>query len=100
MHFTAVLRKVGIPDFPAYDLDLNVQKQFWNNRFKAEFSARQILKRSRWHSIMEQDDVRTDWLNQWETRVFALTLTYNFGNQKTRNIKEASLSEEKKPDVA
>ncbi|MEO2129321.1 MAG: outer membrane beta-barrel family protein [Christiangramia sp.] len=81
--------------FPAYDLDLNVQKQFWNNRLKAEFSARQILKRSRWHSIMEQDDVRTDWLNQWETRVFALTLTYNFGNQKTRDIKEASLSEEK-----
>ncbi|AVR44687.1 hypothetical protein C7S20_05080 [Christiangramia fulva] len=79
----------------SYDFSLSGKKQFWQNRLQLEAGCQNIFKKAYWHSVTRQDEVVTGWVNRWETRQFSIKLTYNFGMQKTKNIKDASISEEK-----
>lgn len=81
---------------PSYDMSFRVKKFFLNEKLRLLVRADNIFKTSRWRSITEQDNVRTDWTNRWETRKFTLSLTYNFGSGKKKRVKAIDLRDEQR----
>ncbi len=81
---------------PSYDMSFRVKKFFFNEKLRLLVRADNIFKTSRWRSITEQDNVRTDWTNRWETRKFTLSLTYNFGSGKKKRVKAIDLRDEQR----
>ena len=79
---------------PSYDTSLGLKKSFFNKKLQLNVKANNILKQSKWHSITKQDNVKTEWINRWETRKFSLSLRYNFGNGKRKKVKATDLSNE------
>ncbi len=79
---------------PSYDTSFGMRKDFLNKKLRLNFSAQNILKKSQWIQTTEQDNVTTNWTNRWETRKFTLSLTYNFGTAKKKEVKEADLNDE------
>ncbi|WP_420573445.1 TonB-dependent receptor domain-containing protein [Kordia sp.] len=81
---------------PSYDMSFRVKKFFFNEKLRLLFRADNIFKTSRWRSVTEQDNVRTDWTNRWEVRKFTLSLTYNFGSGKKKRVKAIDLRDEQR----
>ncbi|WP_430408395.1 TonB-dependent receptor domain-containing protein [Kordia sp.] len=81
---------------PSYDMSFRVKKFFFNEKVRLLFRADNIFKTSRWRSITKQDNVRTNWTNRWEVRKFTLSLTYNFGSGKKKNVKAIDLYDEQR----
>ena len=81
---------------PSYDMSFRIKKFFFNEKLRLLVRADNIFKTSRWRSITEQDNVRTNWTNRWETRKFTLSLTYNFGSGKKKRVKAIDLRDEQR----
>ncbi len=79
---------------PSYDMSFRIKKFFFNEKLRLLVRADNIFKTSRWRSITEQDNVRTEWQNRWEVRKFTLSLTYNFGSGKKKRVKAIDLCDE------
>ena len=65
-----------------------------NKKLRLNVSAQNVLKKSQWIQTTQQDNVNTHWVNRWETRKITVSLTYNFGNGKKKEVKEADLDAE------
>ncbi len=81
-------------DRDSYDMTFSVRKWFLNKKLRLSFKARDILKTNIYRSVTTQDNLVTDWSNKWETRVFSLSVSYNFGGGKRKSIKKADLRDE------
>jgi len=79
---------------PLYDFSLNIKKMLLDDMLKLELSCQNILKKSMWNSVVQQENVTTHWINRWETRKFTFGVTYNFGKGKSKKVKSTSLQEE------
>lgn len=79
---------------PSYDMSFGLRKEFLNNQLVLNLTAQEVLKKSQWRQITTQDQVKTNWTNQWETRKFTISLTYNFGTGKKKSIKSVNLAKE------
>ncbi|GGG88334.1 TonB-dependent receptor [Polaribacter pacificus] len=79
---------------PAYDMSFGMRKEFLNKQLILNITAQDVLKENQWRQITTQNNVSTNWTNQWETRKFTLALTYNFGAGKKKKIKSANLANE------
>jgi hypothetical protein len=77
-------------------MSFGLKKEFFNKKLRVNFKADNVLKKSQWRQITTQDNVTTNWTNQWETRKFTLSLTYNFGNGKKKTVKNTDLQDEKR----
>ncbi|HIE46009.1 MAG TPA: TonB-dependent receptor [Flavobacteriaceae bacterium] len=80
--------------YASYDMSFGIKKRFFNKKLRINLKATNVLKQSKWHSKIKQDNVTTDWTNRWETRKFSLSLNYNFGNGKKKKVKAADLYDE------
>lgn len=81
---------------PSYDMSFGLKKEFFDKKLRVNLKADNVLKESQWREITKQDNVTTNWTNQWETRRFTLSLTYNFGTGKKKNVKGADLRDEQR----
>ena len=81
---------------PSYDMSFGMRKEFFNNKLQLNINAQNILKESQWRQTTTQNNVTTNWTNQWETRKFTLALKYNFGSGKKKSAKATDLTKEQK----
>lgn len=79
---------------PSYDMSFSLRKDLFDKKFRINLSAQNVLKKSQWIQNTQQDNVTNNWVNRWETRKFTLTVTYNFGSGKKKEVKEADLKDE------
>jgi hypothetical protein len=79
---------------PSYDMSFSMRKDFLSKKLRMNLSAQNVLKKSQWIQSTKQDNVTTNWVNRWETRKITLSLTYNFGTAKKKEVKDADLNEE------
>ncbi|MDG2430921.1 outer membrane beta-barrel family protein [Flavobacterium sp.] len=79
---------------PSYDMSFSMRKDFLSKKLRMNLSAQNVLKKSQWIQSTQQDNVTTNWVNRWETRKVTLSLTYNFGTAKKKEVKDADLNEE------
>lgn len=78
----------------SYDMSFSMRKDFLSKKLRMNLSAQNVLKKSQWIQSTKQDNVTTNWVNRWETRKITLSLTYNFGTAKKKEVKDADLTEE------
>jgi hypothetical protein len=74
---------------PSYDMSFSMRKIFWKKN-KNE-SYHKTFWKSQWIQSTQQDNVTTNWVWQGKNK---LSLTYNFGTAKRKEVKEADLNEE------
>ena len=79
---------------PSYDMSFSMRKDFFEKKIRMNLSAQNVLKKSQWIQSTQQENVTTNWINRWETRKITLSLTYNFGTAKKKEVKDADLNEE------
>ena len=79
---------------PSYDMSFSMRKDVANKKIRLNLSAQNVLKKSQWIQTTKQDNVNTKWVNRWETRKITLSVTYNFGIAKKKEIKDADLNDE------
>jgi outer membrane receptor protein involved in Fe transport len=79
---------------PSYDMSFTMRKDFLDKKLRINLSAQNVLRKSQWIQSTKQDNVTTNWVNRWETRKITLSVTYNFGKAKKKEVKEADLNEE------
>ncbi|NDP23003.1 MAG: TonB-dependent receptor [Paludibacter sp.] len=79
---------------PSYDMSFSMRKDFFDKKIRMNLSAQNVLKKSQWIQSTQQDNVTTNWINRWETRKITLSITYNFGTAKKKEVKDADLNEE------
>ncbi|SMC45942.1 outer membrane beta-barrel protein [Moheibacter sediminis] len=78
-----------------YDFSTSVKKSFMEDKLEFAAGCSNILKKSMYNNYSTVDNVKTHWINKWETRRFYLQLTYRFGGNKEKKVKNTSLDEEK-----
>lgn len=78
-----------------YDFSTAVKKSFMNEKLQLVAGCTNILKKSMWNNYSTVNNVTTHWINKWETRKFYLQLTYRFGANKEKKVKNTSLDDEK-----
>lgn len=78
-----------------YDFSASVRKSLMNEKIQLLAGCSNILKNSMWNNVSTVENVTTHWVNKWETRRFYLQLTYRFGSNKEKKVKNTSLDEEK-----
>lgn len=77
-----------------YDFSLSVKKYMLNKKLLLSVGCSNILKKNLYNEVTEVDNVKTEWVNKWETRRFYFQVTYFFGGGKTKKVKSSSLSDE------
>ncbi len=77
-----------------YDFSGSIKKSLLKDKIQVVAGCNNILKKSMWNSHSTVNNVQTHWVNKWETRRFYLQLTYNFGSNKEKKVKNTSLSDE------
>ncbi|AUC86113.1 hypothetical protein CW731_12840 [Polaribacter sp. ALD11] len=80
---------------PSYDMSFGLKKELFNKKLRVNLKADNVLKKSMYRSVTTQDNISTNWTNQWETRKFTLSLTYNFGSGKEKSVRNTDLQDEK-----
>ena len=75
-------------------MSFSMRKDFFDKKIRMNLSTQNVLRKSQWIQSTQQDNVTTNWVNRWETRKITLSLTYNFGTAKKKEVKEADLNEE------
>lgn len=78
-----------------YDFSASVRKSFMDEKVQLMAGCSNILRNSMWNNVSTVENVTTHWVNKWETRRFYLQLTYRFGSNKEKKVKNTSLDEEK-----
>jgi hypothetical protein len=79
---------------PSYDMSFSIRKDVANKKVRLNLSAQNVLKKSQWIQTTKQDNITTNWVNRWETRKITLSITYNFGTAKKKEVKDADLNDE------
>lgn len=79
---------------PSYDMSFSMRKDFFNKKVRLNLSAQNVLRKSQWIQTTKQDNITTNWVNRWETRKITLSITYNFGTAKKKEVKDADLNDE------
>jgi hypothetical protein len=77
-----------------YDLNISLKKSLMDEKLQFALSATNILKKSRYDNYSTVNNIKTHWINKWETRSFRLQITYRFGGNKDKKVKSTSLDEE------
>lgn len=76
-----------------YDLSASIRKSILDDQLEFILGGTNLLKNSRWDSYDTVENIRTHWVNKWETRTFYLQVNYKFGSSKEKQIKNTSLNE-------
>jgi hypothetical protein len=75
-------------------LNLGLKKQLWNGRATLSVRASDLLRTSRWRSIVAYNNINMTWNNQWESRRVSATLTMKIGGGKTHSGRSNGSSDE------
>lgn len=78
-----------------YDFSTSIRKSFMDEKIQLVAGCSNILRNSMWNNVSTVENVTTHWVNKWETRRFYLQLTYRFGSNKEKKVKNTSLDDEK-----
>lgn len=69
---------------PNYSLDAGIRKSFFDRKLSISINARDILDSRKWHTITSGTGFKQDSKNWRGGRQFGITLTYSFGNMRTK----------------
>ena len=75
-----------------YQLDLGVTKSF--GRFRAQATLNDVFNWQGNRVVIRQGDVDATVVNDWESRVFRLNLSYRFGNEKIKKARQRDTASE------
>lgn len=65
-----------------YLISTGVRKIMLQDRLTANFNITDIFDTARFRSTIKYSNINARWQNEWESRRFNLSLSYNFGNKK------------------
>ena len=69
----------------SYMMDFGIRKNFLNKLFTLSINCRDLLDSRKWETNTESDTYSRHQVNRRHSRGFAATLTWNFGNMKSKN---------------
>ncbi len=69
----------------SYMMDFGIRKNFLNKLFTLSVNCRDLLDSRKWETNTESDTYSRHQINRRHSRAFAATLTWNFGNMKSKN---------------
>lgn len=72
---------------PNYSLDAGIRKSFLNRKLSLSINARDIFDSRKWHTVTSGDGFEQDSKNWRGGRQFGFTLTYSFGNMRSKSNK-------------
>ncbi len=70
---------------PSFSLDLGLQKKFFQKKLNVKLSVSDIFYQSFWSGFSEFDGLYSEGSGRWDSRRFAVNLSYNFGNQQVKS---------------
>lgn len=77
-----------------YDFSLSVKKYMLDKKLMLTTGSSNILKKNLYNEVTQVENVKTEWINKWETRRFYFQATYYFGGGKAKKVKSTSLGDE------
>ena len=77
-----------------YDFSLSVKKYMLDKKLMLTTGCSNILKKNLYNEVTQVENVKTEWINKWETRRFYFQATYYFGGGKAKKVKSTSLGDE------
>lgn len=77
-----------------YDFSLSVKKYIFDKKLMLTTGCSNILKKNLYNEVTQVENVKTEWINKWETRRFYFQATYYFGGGKAKKVKSTSLGDE------
>ncbi|NCI50983.1 TonB-dependent receptor [Sediminibacterium roseum] len=75
---------------PGSQVDLGINKTFLDKKATISFKVRDVFFGNRYRSVLQYNNVNTTWQNEWESRRFSLSFTYQFGNMKIKAARNRS----------
>ena len=80
-----------------WNLDLGVQKRFWDNNASLRLSVTDLFKTLRNRGVIDFEGLYINGHIHWESRQVNLTFSYRFGNKNVKNarVRKTSAEEEK-----
>jgi len=79
-----------------YGLDAGIQKKFFDNKLRVQFSADGIVQKF-FEGRVDYANLNYDLVSSWEAPTFQTRITWNFGNQnlKSRESRRSSSASER-----
>lgn len=74
----------------SWSLDLGIQKKLFNDQFNVKLSATDIFFETGWDGFSEFNGQLSTGGGVWDSRRVALSMSYNFGNQKVKSRKRST----------
>nr|GFC98672.1 hypothetical protein [Tanacetum cinerariifolium] len=75
-------------------LSLGVRKQLWQEKAVLSLKASDLLYTDGWFSSLQYQNLRTDWVNRYDSRRLTVSLTYKLGGGKTHSVRASSSADE------
>ncbi len=93
--YYSVPTKSGITKtLSAYQLDLGVQKQLWNNKATIKLNANCIIGTSAYRAHYLSNNLDIYWKNEWEGKKIMASFVYKFGSNKIKSSRSRTTASE------
>ena len=79
-------------------MDLGIRKNFLNKLFTLSVNCRDLLDSRKWETTTESDTYSRHQINRRQSRTVSATLTWNFGNMKSKKRQHESGDEDLQPN--
>jgi iron complex outermembrane recepter protein len=84
---------------PMGSMDVALRKDFWNGNASLRAALGDVFYTSVWRSTSSIPQLQMTGSGGWESRVFRISLSYNFGNQQIKMLQRKSGSDDLKDRV-
>ena len=74
----------------SWSLNLGLQKRFLNDKLNVKLSAQDIFNQAFWSGSAEFNGLISNGRGEWDARKVAVSISYNFGNDKVKSRKRTT----------
>lgn len=75
-------------------VNLGVRKQLWQEKATLSLKISDLFYTNGWFSSLHYQNINTDWVNRYDSRRLALSLTYKLGGGKTHGARTSGSADE------
>jgi hypothetical protein len=73
---------------PHSSINLGLQKTFLNKKAKASLNVSDLFNQTQWSSNMNFNNIHVRYYNKWETRLYRLSFSYQFGKNTVKPARQ------------
>lgn len=78
----------------ASQIDAGITKTLLDKKMTLAFKVQDIFFNGRYRSVLKYNNVNTTWQNEWDSRRFSLSVSYQFGNRKIKTARNRTTGAE------